>query len=103
MTTCGVHTFGVWDRAFVAAREWSFFEPVVERPRRWVYRTIATEGEMWGLEFRFAEPPATVARFERIGRKLVATGSGTVEISGPRGCRFGAELPFERRIPTACR
>jgi hypothetical protein len=103
VTTCGVHTFGVWDRAFVDARAWSFFEPVVERPRRWAFRTIATEGEMWGLRFRFSEPPTTVARFERIGRKLTATGSGTVEISGRRGCRFSVELPFERRIPTACR
>ena len=33
MTTCGVHTFGVWDRAFAAARAWGFFKPVPERPR----------------------------------------------------------------------
>jgi len=102
VTTCGVHTFGVWDRAFAAAREWGFFEPVPERPRRWVYRTVATEGEMWGLRFRFDAPPATVARFERSGSKLVATGSGTVEITGRPGCRFSSELPFERRLPRAC-
>jgi len=102
VTTCGVHTFGVWDRAFAAAREWGFFEPVPERPRRWIYRTVATEGEMWGLRFRFAAPPSTVARFERSGRKLAATGSGTVEIRGRRGCRFNAELPFERQLPPAC-
>ena len=103
VTTCGVHTFGVWDRAFAAAREWGFFESVPERPQRWVFRTVATEGEMWGLRFRFAAPPSTVARFERSGRKLAATGSGTVEIRGRRGCRFSAELPFERRLPPACR
>jgi S-formylglutathione hydrolase FrmB len=103
VTTCGVHTFGVWDRAFAAAREWGFFEPVPERPQRWVYRTVATEGEMWGLRFRFAAPPSTVARFERSGRKLIATGSGTVEIRGRRGCRFSAALPFERRLPPVCR
>jgi S-formylglutathione hydrolase FrmB len=103
VTTCGVHTFGVWDRAFAAAREWSVFEPVPERPQRWVYRTVATEGEMWGLRFRFAAPPSTVAQFERSGRKLAATGSGVVEITGRRGCRFSAELPFERRLPPACR
>ena len=90
VTTCGVHTFGVWDRAFAAAREWGFFEPVPERPRRWVYRTVATEGEMWGLRFRFAAPPSTVARFERSGRTLTATGSGTVEITRP------ARMPIQR-------
>jgi S-formylglutathione hydrolase FrmB len=102
LTTCGVHTFGVWDRALKAARAWGFFEPVPERPRRWVYRTAATEGEMWGLRFRFATPPETVAQFERSEGKLVATGSGSVEISGPSGCRFGAELPFELRLPPSC-
>ena len=102
VTTCGVHTFGVWDRAFAAAREWGFFEPVPERPKRWVYRTIATEGEMWGLRFRFDAPPSTVARFERSGRRLSAEGSGTIEITGRRRCRVTAELPFERRLPRAC-
>lgn len=103
VTTCGVHTFGVWDRAFAAARGWNFFEPVPERPRRWSYRTVATDGEMWGLRFRFSAPPSTVARFERAGATLTASGSGTVEITGRRSCRFSAELPFERRLPAACR
>jgi hypothetical protein len=58
---------------------------------------------MWGLRFRFAAPPSTVARFERSASKLTATGSGTIEIRGRRGCRFSAELPFGRRLPSACR
>jgi S-formylglutathione hydrolase FrmB len=103
VTTCGVHTFGVWDRAFAAARDWGFFEPVPDHPRRWIYRTVATEGEMWGLRFRFAAPPATVARFDRAGSTLSATGTGTVEITGRRACRFSTELPFERWLPPACR
>ncbi len=102
VTTCGVHTFGVWDRAFAAVRAWGFFERVPDRPRSWVYRTVATEGEMWGLQFRFDTPPAAVATFERSGRTLRAAGSGTVEISGRRGCRFIATLPFERKLPRAC-
>lgn len=102
VTTCGVHTFGVWDRAFADALAWGFFEPVAARPRRWTYRTIATEGEMWGLRFRFDAPPSVVARFARAGRTLRAEGSGTVEITGRRGCRFTAQLPFERRLPRAC-
>ncbi|HEV7733707.1 MAG TPA: alpha/beta hydrolase-fold protein [Candidatus Binatia bacterium] len=101
-TTCGVHTFGVWDRAFVDARAWGFFGPVPKRPRHWVYRTVATAGEMWGLRFEFAEPPATVVDFDRAGPTLSATGTGTVEISGPRNCHFTADLPFERRLPRAC-
>jgi hypothetical protein len=102
VTTCGIHTFGVWDRAFAAAREWGFFEPVRRRPRDWEYRTAATTGNMWGLRFRFVDAPMEVATFTRTGRTLRATGSGRVVITRPGGCRFAAELPFERTVPKAC-
>jgi S-formylglutathione hydrolase FrmB len=102
VTTCGVHTFGVWDRAFAAARAWGFFGPVPERPHTWTYRTIASAGEMWGLRFRFARPPAEIAQFKRSGRKLTASGTGSVRIQGGRGCRFHAALPFTRRLPPTC-
>jgi S-formylglutathione hydrolase FrmB len=101
--TCGVHTFGVWDRAFAAIREWGIFAAVPELPKRWVYRTTATSGEMWGLRFRFARPPVAVAEFTRAGRTLTASGEGEVVISGPRGCRLMLELPAETRLPSACR
>lgn len=103
VTTCGVHTDGVWDRAFAAARAWGFFRPVTERPQSWAYRTVATSGEMWGLRFRFAAPPSEVAEFQRFGRTLSATGSGEVRIRARRGCRFSGALPFERRMPLRCR
>jgi uncharacterized Zn-binding protein involved in type VI secretion len=102
VTTCGIHTFGVWNRAFAAARAWGFFEPVAERPRSWTYRTIATAGEMWDLRFRFAKPPVAVAKFQRSGRRLTATGRGSVRIRGGRGCTLGGELPFKRTLPRAC-
>jgi S-formylglutathione hydrolase FrmB len=102
VTTCGVHTSGVWDRAFAAARAWGFFKPVAERPHRWAYRTVGTSGEMWGLRFRFAAPPSEVAEFERSGRTLTATGTGEVRIRGGPRCRFSSELPFERRLPRGC-
>jgi S-formylglutathione hydrolase FrmB len=101
-TTCGVHTGGVWDRAFAAARAWGFFGPVPKRPQIWAYRTLATAGEMWGLRFRFTAPPSEIAEFRRSGRTLSATGSGEVRIRGRRGCRFSSDLPFERRLPTRC-
>jgi hypothetical protein len=101
-TTCGVHTFGVWDRAFVAARTWGFFEPVAEHPRDWDYSTVATEGEMWALDYEFTAPPTTVATFTRAGDTLSATGSGQVQISGPGNCRLTATLPFSRTLPADC-
>jgi pimeloyl-ACP methyl ester carboxylesterase len=102
VTTCGVHTFGVWVRAFRAARTWGLFKPVPESPRIWNYRTIATTGEMWGLRFRFAKPPATIAEFRSSGRRLTATGRGSVQILGQHGCRLRGQVPFKRRLPVAC-
>lgn len=102
VTTCGIHTQDVWNRAFSAARAWGLFGSVPERPRSWTYRTVATAGQMWGLRFRFAEPPSEVAEFKRSGNTLSAAGSGEVRIGDGRGCRFSAALPFERRIPRSC-
>lgn len=101
-TTCGVHTFGVWDRAFVAARAWGFFEPVAEQPQDWEYRTVASEGEMWSLDYEFATPPTTVATFTRSGNVLSADGSGQVQISGPGNCHVSATLPFSQPLPADC-
>jgi hypothetical protein len=75
---------------------------VPERPERWVHRTIATAGEVWGLRFRFDAPPSTVATFTRAGSSLSAVGSGTVVITGPDGCELRAALPFTQRLPDAC-
>lgn len=100
---CGVHTFGVWTRAIEDVRAtWRFFAPVPERPRQWTYRTARLAGEMWGLAFRFDEHPSELAEFTRDGTRLTATGSGTVTITGARGCAFTATLPFARRLPAGC-
>lgn len=50
---CGVHTFGVWTRAFADLRAtWGFFGVVPEHPRRWTHRTGRRSGEMWGSRSR---------------------------------------------------
>lgn len=99
---CGVHTFGVWDRAIPLAREWGFFRDVEDRPDRWAYRTIATAGEMWGFRFRFTAPPATVAQFVRTGTVLSGTGTGEVVITGPPGCELRVTLPFVQDLDPVC-
>ena len=102
VTTCGVHTFGVWDRAFADARKWGFFEAPAKQPQTWTYRTGGVRGHMWGLRFRFDEPPAAVVDFARDGRTLTATGMGHVRITGRPGCELSADLPFTRDLPRAC-
>lgn len=101
-TTCGVHTFGVWDRAIPAAKAWGFFRPVAKRPRAWTYRTIATSGNMWGLGFRFRKPPQAVVNFERRGKTLLAKGKGRVLVRIGERCRLSLKLPFRRKLPPRC-
>lgn len=102
-TTCGSHTFGVWDRAFPEVRKWGLFEPVPEAPTSWTYRTIATTGEAWSFRFRFTEPPANVVVLQRAGTILRVSGRGRLELSGPEGCRLELDLPYQGRLPKACR
>lgn len=101
--TCGVHTFGPWDRAFVEARRWGFFAPVPEHPGSWTHRTIATAGEVWGLRYRFAAPPATVVELRRRGDQLSITGTGRITLTGPAGCALDLRLPYAGPLPAACR
>lgn len=86
-----------------AIREWGLFEPVVEAPASWTYRTVARFGRMWGFGFAFAAPPVELITFSLEGHRLRGRGSGTVRIRTPGGCRFVATLPFERTLSSDCR
>ena len=88
VTTCGIHTFGVWDRAIPAALAWGLFEQVPEAPERWTYRTISRSGEMWGLRSA-----------STIRRRRSSTSSGTAR-SSPR--REAALSPSTARTAAAC-
>jgi hypothetical protein len=57
---------------------------------------------MWTLRFRFTKPPRTIAEFQRSGRRLRATGRGSVQILGPRGCSLREELPFALTLRGPC-
>lgn len=100
--TCGRHTFGVWDRAFAELRSWDLFAEVPEQPTRWVYETVQTTGEMWGLRYAFTAPPREVIRFERRGALLFADGSGTVSLTGPPGCSLTLRLPMIALLSPTC-
>jgi S-formylglutathione hydrolase FrmB len=102
VTTCGIHTFGVWDRAIPAALAWGLFGAVPDHPATWRYRTIATSGEAWGLRFRFTRPPEDLVELRRDGRWLSASGTGEITIEGGAGCRFRTALPFTRALPPGC-
>jgi S-formylglutathione hydrolase FrmB len=99
--TCGVHTFGVWDRAFAdILATWGFFGPVPDNPTSWTYTTGMRHGTMWQFGFTFTGQPG-FDRFTRTGSTLSGAGTGTVTLS-TRGCTFTATLPFSRTLPSTC-
>lgn len=97
-TTCGVHTFGVWDRAFAAARDWGFFGAVPVEPAEWTYRSVAPAGEAWGISFSFATPPEAVTTFSLSDGVVQGTGTGTVTIDDGASGPVEVRLPFSRPL-----
>ena len=95
----GVHDWPYWRRHLREAIAWGLFKPVAEEPAAWSYRTVAQRGEMWGLRYRFAAPPAGLVDFERAGARLRAKGAGTVTVENAAGCSVTAVLPFDRALP----
>jgi S-formylglutathione hydrolase FrmB len=94
----GVHDWPYWRRYLHDAIGWGFFKPVPSRPRAWTFKTAMQRSRAWDLSLVFAQPPNALATFTRSGNRLSASGSGRVTVSGPRGCRFSAVLPFQSRV-----
>jgi len=95
----GIHDWPYWRVDLADALRWNFFKAVPERPSQWTYTTTLRRGQAWDLRFSFAEPPTTLVTFKRDGRRLTATGSGTVAIRTADGSLLRAALPFDRVLP----
>lgn len=97
----GVHDWPYWRQYLRAAFARGVFgRDVAVAPSSWTFSTVTQGGRMWTLRYRFAAPPATLARFARAGRVLRGTGAGTVRLADiARRCSRTLELPFERRLP----
>lgn len=95
----GIHDWPYWRRDLAAAIEWGFFRRVADEPERWTYTTVGARGRMWGLRFRFEDPPDEVVTFTREGARLSADASGKVTIRSPGGEVLREKLPFSHRLP----
>lgn len=101
---CGIHWWDTFNRGFDAARRWNFFAPPPSSaaPPSWSFTTAAGTGVAWGLRYALDRPPASLIVLKRSGDRLSGTGSGTLRITAPGGCRLTAALPFDRRLPRRC-
>jgi S-formylglutathione hydrolase FrmB len=99
----GVHDWPYWREDIAEAKAIGLFRRVPRSPAHWTYSTVAQRGRAWSFRYRFAEPPTELVTFERRGRSLLGSGSGTVVLRR-RDCVMRATLPFERELTRApCR
>jgi S-formylglutathione hydrolase FrmB len=96
----GIHSWPYWRRHLAQAIDWGLFAPVAEKPGSWTYTTVAQRSEAWGLRFSFTSPPEALETFSLAGRRLTATGAGTVRVRGTGIRSFTAKLPFTRTLST---
>ena len=94
----GIHDWPYINEDLQAAIRWGLFEPVPERPSSWTYKTVAQYGEVWGLRFAFAEPPAELETLRWAAPRLTGVGGGRVTITTETGCELTATLPFELEL-----
>ena len=97
----GGHDIPDFDNEFRALLAWGLFKPVVSDPTSWVNDTVATDGQLWDIGFRFAQPPTKVAEFRRVGDLLsispagsavtITRGSCTVHLRTPATIHLSAQ------------
>jgi S-formylglutathione hydrolase FrmB len=80
---------------------WGLFNPVVTSPGGWVNDTVATDGQLWDIGYRFAQPPNQVVQFRQTGDSLSIAGAGSaVTITTSGGCVINTETPATVQLPT---
>jgi S-formylglutathione hydrolase FrmB len=84
---------------------WGLFNPVVTSPGGWVNDTVATDGQLWDIGYRFAKPPNQVVQFRRTGDSLsIAAAGSAVTITTSGGCVVSTGTPATVQLPTSsCR
>jgi S-formylglutathione hydrolase FrmB len=106
-TTYQVHAGGHdkpdFQNELKALLAWGLFKPVVSDPRTWTNRTVATEGQLWDVDYRFAKPPDAVVEFHQSGRALSISAAGSsVTLTTAAGCDLRAAPPATVMLPRRC-
>ncbi len=73
---------------------WGLFKPVVAQPASWDNHTVATRGQLWDFNYRFANPPTRIVTFRQSGTTLSISAAGSpVTITTGTGCTIHAPTP----------
>ena len=97
----GDHDIPDFRNEIEAMLKWGLFKPVVTDPVSWTNQTVATSGQLWDVNYRFANPPTQVVKFAQSGNMLSIGAAGSaVTISTATGCAIHTRTPGTVRLPT---
>lgn len=96
----GVHGIADFLDEIDAMLEWGLFEPVPTEPPVWENDTVATSGQLWDFNYRFAQPPNQIVTFRRSGSSLSISDAGSdVTITLGSGCALHTSTPATLDLP----
>ena len=83
-----------------AMLKWGLFKPVVTEPVSWDNQTVATRGQLWDFNYRFANPPTRIVKFHQSGTTLSISAAGSsVTITTATGCAIHTPTPATVHLP----
>ena len=84
---------------------WGLFKPVITDPSAWTNATVATQGQLWDIGYRFTHPPTALVRFRQSGNTLSISAAGSpVTLTTSGGCVIETATPATVQLPTShCR
>ncbi len=97
----GDHDIPNFQNEIEAMLKWGLFEPVVTDPVSWTNQTVATSGQLWDVDYRFANPPTRVVTFAQHGTTLSIGAAGSaVTITTATGCTIDTSTPATVHLPS---
>jgi S-formylglutathione hydrolase FrmB len=83
-----------------AMLKWGLFKPVVIEPASWDNQTVASTGQLWDFNYRFANPPTRLVTFRQSGTTLSISAAGSaVTITAGKGCAIHTPTPATVHLP----
>jgi S-formylglutathione hydrolase FrmB len=96
----GAHDIADFRNEITAMLKWGLFKPVVTEPMSWDSQTVATRGQLWDFNYRFASPPTRIVKFRQSGTKLSISAAGSaVTITTSTGCIVRTPTPATVHLP----